>query len=495
MKRDYQTKAEDCIFHEWESNRSTLLVLPTGTGKTVVMSGVIKRMLPKRTLVIAHREELIWQARDKIQRFANVSASVEMGQHRATMNKDLFMPTGDCIIATIQTLVAGGDGHGRMTKFNPDDFGLVIVDEAHHSTSSSYRKFLDYMTQNKDLKILGLTATPDRTDEEALGQIFDTVAYDYEIIDAIKDGWLVPVEQQLVSVADLDLRSVRTTAGDLNGADLAAAMEAEKPLHEIADSTLQIVGERKGIGFAASVHHAQMLAEIFNRHRRGISACVSAKTDKEERKVIIQDFAKGKIQFLWNCGVFTEGFDDAGVEVIAMARPTKSRSLYAQMAGRATRPHDSIASLINGHGSPMVRRGIIAKSCKPSCLILDFVGNSGTHKLITTADILGGNISDEVINAAYDFAKKAGKPVSMSQVLEDEEENLAERKKKEAESLARKAKLIGKATFKTQSVDPFDIFQIKPKPVRGWDKGKVLSDRQRETFRKHLSKTQTMSPC
>src|SRR6185312_10085937 len=234
----------------------------------------------------------IWQAREKIQRFANVSASVEMGQYKASMNKDLFMPTGDCIIATIQTLVAGGDGHGRMTKFNPDDFGLVIVDEAHHSTASGYRRFLDYMTQNKDLKVLGLTATPDRTDEEALGQIFDTVAFDYEMwtnnpdeSSAIRDGWLVPIKVKTINCNGLDLSNVRTTAGELNGADLDAVMREEKPVQTWIqaivetmfgleeNSLLEIdtkewsdfIGDRKfkrTLAFASSVAHAKMLCDI-----------------------------------------------------------------------------------------------------------------------------------------------------------------------------------------------------------------------------------------
>lgn len=786
--REYQQKAIDSIVAEWSGgNKSTLLVLPTGTGKTVVFAGVIRKLFPKRAMVLAHREELIFQAREKIQKVTGLRADIEMGAYKATMETDMFHPRSPVIVSTIQTHIAGGDGGGRMTKFNPMDFGLLIVDEAHHGTASSYKRVIDYYRQNPNLVVLGVTATPDRADEEALGQIFDTVAYDYEILDAIRDGWLVPIEQQMVSVDGLDFSSIRTTAGDLNGADLAEVMESEKNLHGIAGATIDIVGQRRGIGFASSVEQARQLAEIFNRHKSGMASWVCGKTDKDDRKRIIADFAAGKIQFVWNCGVFTEGFDDSGVDVISMARPTKSRALYGQMAGRATRPHESIAHQLNNLPVAALRRGMIARSCKPSCilegqrvltdvglvpiekvttqmkvwdglefvthsgiifrgerniieyaglkatadhkvwtqkgwqtfgrcaseqiaiavtgyggkeiretdryfsrgfqaspnkkdsvsfdamrlrssvvkrihqsnsikgwmqkvwascqfskmalaevcrraaalpkqkrfivcsvwrsrypiqlfqaggygemgdgkswikegtyirqdkqqwslrtgksslrnefsaamksaskeastnadgsqfqngtpgnkifrrniawsffgwlfskpnnrkiqekipqtkgrvwdilnagprhrftvegllvsncLILDFVGNSGRHKLMTTADILGGNVSDEVVQAATEFARKAGKPVRMAEVLEDEEKKKEERKKRELEEAARKARLVAKTSFKTQKIDPFDVLAIKPVKELGWNKGKVLKEGSKKIIR------------
>lgn len=485
--RNYQQSCVDAVAAEWAAgNRATLAVLPTGTGKTVIFAAVIRKLFPKKAMVLAHREELIWQARDKIQAVTGMKADVEMGNYKASTDHELFHPKASVIVSTIQTHCAGGDGGGRMTKFDPMDFGLLIVDEAHHSAAPSYKRVVDYYRRNPNLVVLGVTATPDRADEEALGQIFDTVAYDYEIIDAINDGWLVPIEQQMVSVEGLDYANIRTTAGDLNGADLDEVMNSEKNLHGIASSTIDIIGSRRGIGFASSVQHAKNLAEICNRHRSGMAAWVCGKTDKDERKQIVTDFAAGRIQFLWNCGVFTEGFDDSGVEVIVMGRPTKSRALYGQMAGRSTRPHESIAHRLNDAPVAALRRGMIARSCKPSCLILDFVGNSGKHKLVTTADILGGNVSDEAVKAAVEFAKKSGKPVKMADLLKDEEERQAEKKRRELEEAARKARLVAKASFKTQSVNPFDVFQIKPVKARGWDKGKVLSEKQKSIMREKM---------
>lgn len=483
--RPYQTTIVDSVYSSWQECRSTLVVAPTGTGKTIIFAACIHRMQPKRTLVLAHRQELIWQARDKIQKVTGLQVDVEMGEYKSATEGDLLRPKSNVVVATIQTLISGGDGAGRIGKFSPDDFGLLIVDEAHHSTAQGYRRAIDYMRTNPDLVVLGVTATPDRTDEEALGQIYDTVAFDYEILDAIKDGWLVPISQQMVSVESLDFSSVRTTAGDLNGADLAAVMESEKNLHGIASATIDIIGGRRGIGFAASVAHAKTLSEIFNRHKQGMSNCVSAKTDKEDRKLIISDFAKGKIQFLWNCGVFTEGFDDSGIEVISMGRPTKSRALYAQMAGRATRPHESIANRLNDVPANALRRAMINRSCKPGCLIIDFVGNSGKHKLMTTADILGGNVSDEVIDAAIETARKSGKPMRMDKTIEEEEKQLELIKQKRLAEEARKARLLGKAVFKSISIDPFKLLQIKPVASRGWDKGKQFSEKQRDFLKRN----------
>ena len=243
--RPYQSAASDAIFAEWRENHSTLVVMPTGGGKTILFADVIRRMFPRRALVLAHREELIFQARDKIQRVTGLQADVEMGEYRA--EGGLF-DAARVVVSTIQTQCSGGDGGGRMGKFDPQRFGVLIIDEAHHATSQSYRRVIDYYRTNPALKVLGVTATPDRTDEEALGQVFQSVAFDYDVLDAINDGWLVPIEQQMVHVEGLDYSSIRTTAGDLNGGDLAAVLEAEKNLQQMASASLQIIGRRRADG-------------------------------------------------------------------------------------------------------------------------------------------------------------------------------------------------------------------------------------------------------
>lgn len=478
--RPYQKEAEDATINVWkEGKRKALVVMPTGTGKTILFASIIRRTFPRRAMVLAHRQELVWQAREKIKKVTGLTVDVEMGEYKAQLEAGLFHPKSSVIVSSIQTQTSGGDGGGRLGRFDPNDFGLLIIDEAHHATAASYRRVLDYYMSNPNLVVLGVTATPDRSDEEALGQIFDEVSYDYEILDAINDGWLVPVEQQLVSIESLNFEKINTVAGDLNQSQLDAEMNSERNLYGIASATIDIVGNRRGIGFAASVRHAQRLSEIFNRHKTGMAAVVSAKTDKDERKKIISDFSKGKIQWLWNCGVFTEGFDDSGVEIIAMGRPTKSRALYAQMAGRGTRPHETISNRLNDAPAAVVRRMMIDRSIKPSCLIIDFVGNSGKHKLMTTADILGGKMSEQAIENARIEARRAGRPVRMDKVIEEEEKKLEEQKKRKEEQEARRAKLIAKADYKTQRIDPFDILAIKPTVSRGWDKGKELTPNQK----------------
>ena len=359
----------------------------------------------------------------------------------------------------------------------------ILVHNCHHATSSSYRRIIEYYRSNPNVKILGVTATPDRADEEALGQIYKTVAFDYEILDAINDGWLVPIQQQIVSVGALDFSQVRTTAGDLNGGDLAEIMEAEECLHSIATPTMEIIGNRRTLVFASSVKHAERLAEIFNRHKEGCAAWVCGKTPKDDRRKILADFAAGRIQIVVNCAVLTEGFDDSGVEVIVMGKPTKSRSLYCQCVGRATRP---LPGTVDGPETAELRKLSIENSAKPSCLIIDFVGNSGRHKLMTSADILGGKCSDEALKKAVDKITKSKKAMSMTDALaESEEEIKSEKRKKELLESAKRIRLKAAASFRTQNVNPFDVFQLSPVKERGWDSNKHLSNKQCELLAKN----------
>ena len=476
--RPYQSAASDAIFTEWQTNDSTLVVMPTGGGKTVLFADVIRRVFPKRALVLAHREELIFQARDKIQRVTGLTADVEMGDYRA--EGGLF-GAARVVVSTIQTQCSGGDGGGRMAKFDPQRFGVLIIDEAHHATSPSYRRVIDYYRTNPALKVLGVTATPDRADEEALGQVFQSVAFDYEVLDAIHDGWLVPIEQQMVHVHGLDYSCIRTTAGDLNGGDLAAVLEAEKNLQQMAAASLEIIGQRRALVFTASVKAAEMTAEIFNRHRKDMAAWVCGKTDREERRTVLADFAAGKVQVVCNCGVLTEGFDDPGVEVVIMGRPTKSRSLYSQMVGRSTRP---LPGVVDGPESAEERRAAIAASAKPSCLVVDFVGNAGKHKLVTSADILGGKVSEEAQELAMTRARKAGKPVNMAQALDEAEADLKQQEQERLAEAARRAQLVATARFSTEEVDPFDAYDVHPVAARGRDSVRQLTAKQRSLLAK-----------
>lgn len=476
--RDYQEAAANGVFEAWKENTSALAVLPTGLGKTVLFAEIIRRMHERgaRAMVLAHREELITQAADKIRRVTGLEAEIEMGEYHVQSWWGELPPV---IVSTVQTQCAGGDGAGRMSKFDPQEFGLVVIDEAHHATSSTYRRCVDWYCQNPNCKVLGVTATPDRADEAALGQVFDAVAYEYQVLDAINNGWLVPIEQQMVTVGSLDFSQCRTTAGDLNQGDLAEVMENERNLQGIAAPTVEICGDKRAIVFATTVDQAERLAEILNRYRPDKAAWLCGKTDKEDRRRMLADFKAGKLQYIVNVGVLTEGFDDSGVEVVVMARPTKSRSLYAQMAGRGTRPHDTVSGLLGDVPTAAERCRMIRESVKPSCLIVDFCGNSGRHKLCCTADILGGKLDDDVIAEVARRVKEGGKKVDMTEELAKVKAEIEERKKREA---ATRAGLQARAQFLVTKIDPFSQWDITPVQERGWDRGKKFSAKQSQVL-------------
>ena len=474
--RPYQQEALDGIYNQLDEHSSSLLVMATGLGKTIVFSHAVREFMQfGRIMVLAHREELIGQAWRKLKAITGHEPDTEMAEYRAN-TYGAFL--SKIIVGTIQTQVAGRSGKGRMTKFNPDEFSLLIIDEAHHSAAKSYRRVIDYYRQNSNLKVLGVTATPDRADERALGQIFESVAFEYDIIDGIADGWLVPISQQSVYVQGLDYSSIRTTAGDLNGADLARVLEFEEMLHGVAYPTLELTGDIKTLIFAASLAQAERLTEIINRHKPGSAKWVHGGTPKEERRALFPAYAAGEFQYLVNVGVTTEGFDEPGIEIVVMARPTKSRSLYAQMVGRGTRTLPGVIDYIE---SPEARKEAIAESGKPSLEVIDFVGNAGRHRLITSADILGGRYDDEIVVRAKRNAEKKSAdknlPVDVIDELKLAEWELEKEKRESAEAERRKHLKL-RAQYSTAKINPFDVYGIEPWRERAWHKGRQPTEKQ-----------------
>ena len=212
-----------------------------------------------------------------------------------------------------------------------------------------------------------------------------------------------------------------------------------------------------------------------------MSAWISGKTDPDERKKILSDAKSGKIQILCNCNVLTEGWDDFGIHYVIQAKPMKSRLMYEQTIGRGTRP---LPNVVDGPTTKMGRRLAILRSEKPSCTVIDFHGNSGKHKLITVADILGGNVSEDAIETIIATAKRTGKPMRVDQVLVDEEALAKERETKRLAAEAKRAGLIAKASFKTSSVNPFDVLEIRNVSTKQWDAGKKLSEGQSAALRR-----------
>lgn len=486
--RDYQERAVDGVFQAWKDSSSTLLVMATGLGKTTVFTEIIRRQLPSRAIILAHRSELVHQAEKRCLEFG-IDTAIEMGDFRA---EEDFWAQKPVIVGTVQTQCAGNRGQGRMAIFDPHEFGLLVIDEGHHSTSPSYRRVVDYYKQNPNLKILAVTATPDRADKEALGQVFESVAFEYGILDGINDGWLTLVDQKTIYIEGLDFSHIRTQAGDLHNAELSAVMEGEKPLHGVATATFETIGERKAVIFCVSVKQAESLAEILNRHKPGMAGFVCGETPADERKQLLRDFEAGRTQVITNCGVLTEGWDSPSCEVIVMARPTKSRSLYTQMVGRALRP---LPGIVDGIDMPKERRRAIADSPKPAMLVLDFAGNAGRHKLISTVDILGGKVSEEARARATEKIKKADKATRLNEVLKEADREIkAEIEARKAAEAERRRHIKAKAQYRMRNIDAFDRYDREPSRDAYNGSGYSLTEKQRAFLIKHGYNPDAVSP-
>jgi len=476
--RPYQAEAKEGIFSAFKENNSTLLVMATGLGKTITFAEVADEMLSKgRVMVLAHRAELIFQAQEKIKMVTGHEPEIEM----ADLHTQVYgFNKSPIVVSTIQTQIAGMNGDGRMTKFEPKDFSLLVIDEAHHSAAKSYRKVIDYYRQNPELKILGVTATPDRADEIALGKIFDSVAYEYDIKNGIDDGWLVDIHWRPVYVDGLDYSHIRTVAGDLNQGQLAEELERYENLHRMAEPVITETKDKKTLIFTVSVEQAEKFAEMLNRWKPDSASWVCGKTDKDERARIFRDFRDGRFQYLVNVGVATEGFDEPSIEYVVLGRPTKSRSLCAQMIGRGTR---TLPGVVNSGQTPDDRKALISLSEKPFLTVLDFAGNAGRHRLITPADILGGNYNDEVVERAKKNISKQGTGDLLTELQKAEKELEAERRKRVAEEQGQLLRV--RAQYSTARINPFDVLDLEPTREKGWNKGRQPSAKQ-VAYLKHL---------
>lgn len=350
----YQQDAVRAVLEQFARVSRTLLVMPTGTGKTVVFVEVVRRMLAARpngrVLVIAHRRELLTQAR-AVAEGAGLSVSVEQG--------DLVSRHGtNVVIASVQSMGS------RLHRFERDEFDLIVIDEAHHAAAGSYRKILRHFRS----RALGVTATPDRFDGKSLHDVFQSTAYSLRLREAISAGLLSGLSAHRVVLEGVDLSGVRVLAGDLNAGDLAEVMEQERAIHGVALSLLELSGARQTVLFAVSVQQAHAIAEIMNRVRLGCAVAIDGTAHQDERSAIVRRFRDGEFQYLVNCNLYTEGFDVPSLGCVAVARPTCSHGLYTQMIGRGLRHHPG----------------------KVDCLVLDFTANSTRHQLAGPVDAMVG---------------------------------------------------------------------------------------------------------
>lgn len=423
--RDYQEAAHDAILETLAESRAALMVMPTGTGKTRVLSAVASSWCGAhkgagRVLAIAHREEIVRQLASAIAgEFLQVA--IEMGDERASMS-DLYGSI-DVVVGSVQSMAR------RLDRYQPDDFSLVIIDEAHHHVLDSlYARIASYF---HGAKILGCTATPDRFDKRGLGGSYDAVAYAYEIREAIRAGHLCRLRQKLVKVDGLDFSKVRKLAGDLNEGDLAKVMNEDGALHGLAEPIVRFAEQRPSLVFAVSVDHAHSLAAVLNMYAgEGMARAIDGSAERDFRRDTLNEFRAGEFQYLVNCQLFTEGTDLPFVSCVAIGRPTGSRALYQQMVGR----------------------GLRTSPGKDDLLVLDFAGNAGKHSLITAPQILGADVGPEVAARAAAKAEETGADIQDCLDLVAADDRLAE--------LRRRAVQV-RAKVSVTEIDPFAVFGME----------------------------------
>lgn len=430
--RPYQQEAKDSIFEEWENGKNkTLLVLPTGCGKTIVFAKVTEECVRQgnRVLILAHRGELLEQAADKIEKATGLGCATEKAEE--TCLGSWFRIT----VGSVQSLMR----ESRLSRFPEDYFNTIIIDEAHHCISDSYQRVLQHFP---DARVLGVTATPDRGDMKNLGQVFESLAYEYTLPRAIKEGYLSPIKAVTIPLK-VDLTGVGVQSGDFKAGDLGTALDPY--LEGIATEMEKYCREKKTVVFLPLVKTSQKFRDILNAH--GFQAA-EVNGESQDRTEILREFDAGRYNVLCNSMLLTEGWDCPSVDCIVVLRPTKIRSLYCQMVGRGTR-------LSPG---------------KDHLLLLDFLWHTERHELCHPASLICE--SEEVARKMTEnLEKDAGclmdleeaEQQAASDVVAQREEALA---KKLAEMKRRKRKLVDPLQFE-MSIQAEDLAGYVP--AFGWE--------------------------
>ncbi|AUV56591.1 SSL2 helicase [Faecalibacterium phage FP_Lugh] len=431
--RPYQQAARDSIHAQWEQGRlRTLLVLPTGTGKTIVFASVAADQVRAgdRVLILAHRGELLEQAADKLQRSTGLVSAVEKAE--STCLNSWFR----VVVGSVQTLQRSA----RLERFPRDYFGTIIIDEAHHAITDGYRRILDYF---EGAKVLGVTATPDRGDMRNLGEVFDSLAYEYKLTDAIKEGYLCKIMAQTIPL-QLDISEVGFTSGDYSLGQLGTALDPY--LEQIAAEMVQRCRGRKTVVFLPLIKTSQKFRDLLNA--KGFQAA-EVNGQSANRKEVLADFDAGKYNVLCNSMLLTEGWDCPSVDCVVVLRPTKVRSLYSQMVGRGTR-------LAEG---------------KTDLLLLDFLWMTDKHELCRPADLVCEDRA--VARQMTENLAATGVPKDIEEaaaqacedVVAQREEALA---KQLAEQRRKKAKLVDPLQYE-MSIQAEDLSGYVP--TFGWEAG------------------------
>lgn len=517
--RQYQSDGSDAVISKFETEQATMLVCATGLGKTRIACDVILRfqtIAPGKICVfVAHRAELIYQAAAAIREYTGLPVGIEMGFERA--DRSLFSHD-KIIVSTIQTQIAGRETK-RMHAFKPEDVALVIIDEAHRSAADSYLQILDYYKQNPNVKILGLTATPERADERTLGEIFPTIAYQKGILEAVSEGWLVPIVQEFVPVSGLDYSEIDTVRGDFDQRQLAALLEKDKIVAGICHPSLEIIfgmppktlssvalsrwpafikewrqdpehAPRRTVIFTASVEQAKKCRDMLNGVVPGLAQSVDGETHKEIRKEILGRFKSGAVPVIINVGILTEGFDCPEIEVVIMGKATESLVVYSQQLGRGTRALPGIVDHPDCDTAEK-RKAKIKESRKKFLRVVDFCGNSGRHKVVDCFDVLCGGLPQEVIDRARSKTKDAQRKI-VTAVLINAQSELKREAQARAEAAERKRNAIAvKSKFTHIDVpigtDNFNSHHKNAKettPIETWVLKKIRKHKMKEPANK-----------
>lgn len=424
--RPYQETARQKVQEEWESGKKrTLLVLPTGTGKTIVFSKIIEDRVRKgeRVLVIAHRGELLEQASDKLYKSTGLKTATEKAEQTSLGS---FYRV---VVGSVQTM----QREKRLNQFPPEYFDTIVIDEAHHAISDGYQRVLHHF---EDANVLGVTATPDRGDMRNLGSYFESLAYEYGLAEAIKSGYLSPIKALTIPLK-LDLSNVKQQAGDFSTKDLGTALDPY--LEQIAEEMKKQCFNRKTVVFLPLVKTSQKFRDILNKH--GFKAA-EVNGESADREQVLKDYEEGKYNVLCNSMLLTEGWDCPSVDCVIVLRPTKVRALYSQMVGRGTR-------LAPG---------------KKELLLLDFLWHTERHELCHPANLIATD--ETVAKKMTENIEELGAPIDLEQAEQQAKEDVAlEREESLAKQLSemkrRKRKLVDPLQFE-MSIQASDLTDYVP---------------------------------
>ncbi len=428
--RYYQEEADKAIIAELIAGNNPLLLMATGTGKTVVFTTTAKRCVEfgMKVLILAHTEELVDQAIEKSHMVTGIYPDKEKAQHKASRSSQI-------VVGSVQTMQGK-----RLEKWPRDHFQLIIIDESHHSVAQTYQNIIKYFTK---YSLLGVTATGDRADDKELSTVFNSIAYEYPLQKAIKEGYLAKIIGYRVKDLDIDLTELRVSGKDYTDKQLGEVMM--KYIIPLGNSINKITADKKTMIFMPDVKSAAVMAEQLQRV--GLDADYLSGDRRQERGNILYKFKTGQTSHLVSCNILLEGFDEPTVEAIVVCRPTASRPLYCQLVGRGTRLSEG----------------------KESLLLVEFTYNSSNLKLVQPFELFATREFPEKLRDSLDST--TGEELDLLAILEaaklewEKPENLTNR-------------LMTKE-YGFEQFDPFSVAELMDEDISGeFDityQGKVLA--------------------